>query len=162
MVVDDNNNANAGRGVQRVPDVHGIRKIDLSAATVKKAGAVAKIYAVDIFARRVKSRRLVGVADRKELLSSGVFIDMDDFFPVRKRDGFEFARIQVIQKCIRLGTRVFFILDNGFALSPTTFETQHTLTLQKFSIRFDVGFALSCYDFAFGLHFLRDIGFAVA
>ena len=80
MVVDDNNNANAGRGVQHVPDVHGIRKIDLSAATVKKAGAVAKIYAVDIFARRVKSRRLVGVADRKELLSSGVFIDMDDFF----------------------------------------------------------------------------------
>ena len=59
-------------------------------------------------------------------------------------------------------TSAAHILDIGFALTPTTLETQHTLTLQKFPIRFDIGFGLSCYDFAFGLDFLRDIGFAVS
>ena len=40
-------------------------------------------------------------------------------------------------------TSAVHILDIGFTLTPTTLETQPTLTLQNSQIRFDIGFALS-------------------
>ena len=40
-------------------------------------------------------------------------------------------------------TSAAHILDIGFALTPTTLDTQPTLTLQNSQIRFDIGFALS-------------------